>query len=275
MKKKFIRFVLSEDDTDLIGWKNSLPPRSFTETINNIFDTAAYTAHLNMQEYVWDGIKRDRLVWIGDLNPEIATIKAVFGYDESVPNSLDFAKSEFPPTSWINTFPSYSMWWIINHYEWYMQNGNLEYLKEQTDYISILIDEAVLWIKSEQKETTKIFVDWSSRADTDIALIGVYAVMYKAFNIAKEIFLICGKHKEIEKCEKAANLIKQMNLLPPDQKQIAGICGYSGLSDCSRVNREILAVNPLEGLSTFFGYYVLLTRGAAGDINGALEVIRK
>ena len=36
MKKKFIRFVLSEDDTDLIDWKNSLPPRSFTETVNKI-----------------------------------------------------------------------------------------------------------------------------------------------------------------------------------------------------------------------------------------------
>ena len=36
MKKKFIRLVLSEDDTDLIGWKNSLPPRSFTETVNKI-----------------------------------------------------------------------------------------------------------------------------------------------------------------------------------------------------------------------------------------------
>ena len=36
MKKKFIRLVLGEDDTDLIGWKNSLPPRSFTETVNKI-----------------------------------------------------------------------------------------------------------------------------------------------------------------------------------------------------------------------------------------------
>ena len=36
MKKKFIRFVLSEDDTDLIGWKNSLLSRSFTETVNKI-----------------------------------------------------------------------------------------------------------------------------------------------------------------------------------------------------------------------------------------------
>lgn len=36
MKKKFIRLVLDKEDADLIGWKNSLPPRSFNETINKI-----------------------------------------------------------------------------------------------------------------------------------------------------------------------------------------------------------------------------------------------
>ena len=36
MEKKFIRFVLTKEDTDLIGWKNSLLPRSFNETINKI-----------------------------------------------------------------------------------------------------------------------------------------------------------------------------------------------------------------------------------------------
>ena len=36
MEKKFIRFKLAKEDTDLIGWKNSLPPRSFNETINKI-----------------------------------------------------------------------------------------------------------------------------------------------------------------------------------------------------------------------------------------------
>ena len=36
MKNKFIRLVLGEDDTDLIGWKNGLPPGGFTETINKI-----------------------------------------------------------------------------------------------------------------------------------------------------------------------------------------------------------------------------------------------
>ena len=36
MEKKFIRLVLAKEDADLISWKNSLPPRSFTETINKI-----------------------------------------------------------------------------------------------------------------------------------------------------------------------------------------------------------------------------------------------
>ena len=48
MKKKFIRFVLSEDDTDLIGWKNSLPPGGFTETINKILvsESGGQIAHI-------------------------------------------------------------------------------------------------------------------------------------------------------------------------------------------------------------------------------------
>ena len=36
MKKKFIRFVLTKEDRDLIGWKKSLPPRTFNEMINKI-----------------------------------------------------------------------------------------------------------------------------------------------------------------------------------------------------------------------------------------------
>ena len=36
MEKKFIRFKLAEEDTDLIGWKKSLLPRTYNETINKI-----------------------------------------------------------------------------------------------------------------------------------------------------------------------------------------------------------------------------------------------
>lgn len=48
MKKKFIRLVLGEDDTDLIGWKNGLPPGGFTETINKILvsESSGQIAHI-------------------------------------------------------------------------------------------------------------------------------------------------------------------------------------------------------------------------------------
>lgn len=53
--------------------------RCSDETLNCIYDTAAYTCHLNMQQYIWDGIKRDRLVWAGDMHPEMLTVRTVFG----------------------------------------------------------------------------------------------------------------------------------------------------------------------------------------------------
>ena len=48
MEKKFIRFKLAEEDADLIGWKNSLPPRSFNETINRILvsESGGRIAHI-------------------------------------------------------------------------------------------------------------------------------------------------------------------------------------------------------------------------------------
>ena len=48
MKMKFIRLVLGEDDTDLIGWKNGLPPGGFTETINKILvsESGGQIAHI-------------------------------------------------------------------------------------------------------------------------------------------------------------------------------------------------------------------------------------
>jgi len=94
--------------------------KSSDERLNKIWQTGAYTVHLNMQEYLWDGIKRDRLVWVGDLHPEIMCINSVFGYNEVVPKSLDLARQSTPLPGWMNGVSSYSMWWILNHHNWYM-----------------------------------------------------------------------------------------------------------------------------------------------------------
>ena len=58
---------------------NQFGRSSNDERLNRIWQTGAYTVHLNMQDYLWDGIKRDRLVWIGDMGPETMTVLSVFG----------------------------------------------------------------------------------------------------------------------------------------------------------------------------------------------------
>jgi hypothetical protein len=51
--------------------------RCSDDRLNRIWQTGAYTVHLNMQDYLWDGIKRDRLVWLGDMHPEVSVINVV------------------------------------------------------------------------------------------------------------------------------------------------------------------------------------------------------
>ncbi len=65
--------------------------RCSDDRLNQIWTTGAYTVHLNMQEYIWDGIKRDRIIWMGDMHPEMSSICAVFGEEESFYASLDMA----------------------------------------------------------------------------------------------------------------------------------------------------------------------------------------
>jgi hypothetical protein len=79
--------------------------------------TGAYTVHLNMQEYLWDGIKRDRAVWLGDMHPEVQTIMSVFGQNDVVPRSLDLAVSQYPLPRWLNGISSYSLWYLIIHHD--------------------------------------------------------------------------------------------------------------------------------------------------------------
>ena len=78
---RFVRIDLLDTDAILelkevraISIMRDIPYRgSFQcndEKLNTIWRTGAYTVHLNMQNHLWDGIKRDRLVWIGESYPE-------------------------------------------------------------------------------------------------------------------------------------------------------------------------------------------------------------
>ena len=108
--------------------------------VNDIFDTAAYTIRLCLQNgYFWDGIKRDRLVWIGDLYPEMRAAQCLFGDVPETLNSLRFVKDQTPLPQWMNNIASYSLWWLTILADEYKLNGDKNAFKEYLPYTNDLI----------------------------------------------------------------------------------------------------------------------------------------
>lgn len=146
--------------------------------LNRIWETGAYTVHLNMQQYIWDGVKRDRLVWIGDLHPELSTIQAVFGDQQVIRDSLDLVTSQTPADQWMNDIPTYSMWWIVIQHDYYMQFGDRAYLARQLPYLKKLTENLSAHIGPNGKDCTpeNRFLDWPTKGDPAAVDMGIQAL---------------------------------------------------------------------------------------------------
>ena len=247
------------------------------ERLNEVFDTAAYTVHLNMQDYIWDGIKRDRLVWIGDMHPEVSTILSVFGYDESIKRSLDFSRDSFSLDSdkpWM-VFPSYSGWWITIHRDVYLYTGDKGYLVEQKEYMYKLVNLILAAIHPDgQIDFTRdyLFVDWSS-ANTPEMEAGFRGCMVMALESAADVFEAYGDEEMKNKCLSSAENLKKIIPEYRGNKQVTAMCNLSGLVGNDEAE-EILTTDLLSGLSTFYGYYVLLCLSKLGKTEKAIEIVR-
>ncbi len=285
---RFLRIDLLDPNTSLVlkGIKGVLifkdipyrgSFRSSDELLNKIWSTGAYTVHLNMQNYIWDGIKRDRLIWAGDMHPEITTIQTVFGYDESVPDSLDLVREETPLPGWMNGFPTYSMWWIIAQHDWFMHTGDMEYLKRQQEYLTGLARQLSEFIGEDGKDITPEvrFVDWPSSKDPEVVDTGIQAIHILATIKLKQLFHILDDYEMEELCKADLDRLKKWRGNFKNSKQAAALMVLAGMSDPKKTNEDILRCGNAAGMSTFMGYYILSARALAGDIQGCLDCVRE
>ncbi len=268
---KEIRAISIYRDIPWIGSFNSSDDR-----LNKIWEVGARTVHLNMQEYLWDGIKRDRLVWVGDMHPEVMTILSVFGYNEVVPKSLDMISEITELPEWMNGISSYSMWWILIHHQWYINNGDLEYLSANKEYIFNLLEVLETKITPSGKEELDggRFLDWPTSPNQDAVHAGLQSMMIMTFRAGEEIAGILERPDLAGKYKETAEFLTQYIPDPNGNKSGGALMALSGLADPMQMNKELLAVEPLSGVSTFYGYYVLQARALAGDYLGAMDVIR-
>jgi hypothetical protein len=249
------------------------------DRLNQIWMTGAYTVHLNMQEYIWDGIKRDRLVWLGDLHPEVMTVSAVFGYNDVIPRSLDLARDITPLPGWMNGMCSYSLWWIIIHRDWYRYQGDLAYLKQQQAYLSDLL--RLLFSKvdpatgQEKLDGGGRFLDWPSSPNVQGVNAGLQALMILAFQAGGELCDILGDTELATEC---SAVVAQMRKYVPDHnrlKQAAALMALADLIPAGKAHDEVISEGGAKGFSTFYGYYMLEAQAKAGKYEDAMNNIRR
>lgn len=269
---KALQGVFHYRDLDYIGSFECSDTR-----INKIWETAAYTAHLNMQEYLWDGIKRDRLVWIGDMHTEVMTILATFGKQDVVPKSLDLVRDETPIGTWMNGITAYSIWWLMIHYEWYMHFADLDYLKEQHEYMRALLLELVPCVGEDGQENLPghRFLDWPNNADEDAKHAGLQGMLKLAFDQGAYLMRQLGDEETAAKCDEAGERLKRYKADSHGSKQAASLLSLSGLSDAKQINDEVLTPGGAHGYSTFFGFYTLAAKAKAGDYEGAIRDMKQ
>ena len=250
--------------------------RCSDKRLDSIWMTGAYTVHLNMQEYLWDGIKRDRLVWIGDMHPEVMTVNTVFGYHKIVPESLDLVRDLTPLPGWMNGISSYSLWWLLIQRDWFRYQGDLAYLRQQREYLSGLLEHLFTRITPEGREQLDgmRFLDWPSSANPEGVNAGLQALTAMAMDAGAELCRLLDDETLAERCEAQARLLRRHVPDPNGSKQAAALLTLAGMTDAEKTDREILSAGGARGFSTFYGYYMLCAMAEAGNYDGALEIIR-
>lgn len=244
--------------------------------LDSIWMTGAYTVHLNMQEYLWDGIKRDRAVWLGDMHPEVQTIMSVFGQNDVVPRSLDLAVSQYPLPRWLNGISSYSLWYLIIHHDWYMRGGDKAFLEKHKEYIMGLIDKIDPLVDADGTEhmeagtrsQLKHFLDWPSSPNEAGVESGYRALLSWAMQDAERLCTVLDDETHAATCRDIARRMGRKVLPDNGLQQARALKMIAGLQ---KPNADFTA----GGFSTFYGYYMLEALAMAGAYKQALDIIRQ
>ena len=243
-------------DIDRVGYV-----KTSAERLNEICETAFYTCQLNMQDgYILDGIKRDRLVWSGDLFSEILTILYTFGDVEHIPNSLRFLRETSGRDSWINNIPSYNAWWILNLCTYCKFTGKKDFFEENIDYVKFIVDEFDACVdadgemdfkKTGKKCGMEFFLDWPTVSTPDkvpgTALLLIYAL---------DSLIVLDYNDELTaKCVRIRRSLDKYIYTPTEAKQVIALQVLCGNRDASLT--EKLERGGAKGVSTFMSYFIL------------------
>lgn len=197
--------------------------------LTRMWYTGAYTAHLCMQEEIWDAPKRDRAMWMGDMQISGQVINNVFlnrflmeltmGYlrdraqgdllPPGLPMGGEWHNAKFfnrpatvLPVRDVNAIPGYSCAWICALADFYKHTGAMRYLRAQHQLLLSMLRYMrggfnKRWVFV-NKHNEWNFVDWvpllnggkSRDAATDTRQAQISTDLYICWAVKRAAFLL-------------------------------------------------------------------------------------
>ncbi len=270
---------------------------SSDQALNQMWAIGAYTAHLCMQDGIWDAPKRDRGRWMGDLDVSGRTIEDAFGDGFLMDDTLDRLLGAAPIQKDVNGIPGYSAFWVTGETEYYSHHGSLKQLQSTHTRLVQLLDYMETELNRDNlfADTNHAwpFVDWSPELNGDDAQarMGTQFQFYAAF--ADGAWLLRQLHDDTNaaRFQQRADAIKaaaQHYLLDSsgsfgDRWQTNAYAVLSGvanpsqypaiwrnaLSSVGHIKYNALIITP------YYNYYVISAMAKMGHRQAALDWIRQ
>lgn len=233
------------------------------ELLNQIIHTAGYTLKLCCQNgQIWDGIKRDRLIWSGDLNPEILTCLYLAGDNQNIPNALRALRESTPADKWMNNIPSYSAWWVLNLCDYCRFTGNDRFYQENRDYAitvmqrinSFVAEDGSFDFNEDPEKCMIYFLDWPTHRKPDAQVGTAAMLMYTAQKLLQM--------EENADCRQLCRKLQPWLKKDAIHKQVRAFQILAGRREPG--DAEFLEKDGAVGMSTFMAYYILKADAIAG-----------
>jgi hypothetical protein len=262
--------------------------------VNRIWQVGAYTAHLCMQDAVWDGPKRDRLCLAGGLDVSERVISSVFGDRFLIDKSLRglIADAGNPVSKDVNGIPGYSALWVLCEADYFRHTGDMAHLRSVheplrglMEYMATRIDDKGL-LENLKARTT--FVDWSPDLDGDSPESRRVTLMefLRAFDEGAWLLEQAGGSSASQKFLRVAEKFRGdtlKNSLDPTTNIFGGrwqtnaMAVHAGLADANRLTAvwEKILSRPYQFTVTpHINFYAISAMAEAGRRKEALEWIR-
>lgn len=174
----------------------------------------------------------------------------------------------------MNGMSSYSMWYLIIHHDWYMQNADLDFLKKHKDYIVGLIDLMDSKINEDGSEELSRFrfLDWPSTPNIEGVEAGYRALLVWALTDAEKLCKILDEKESAQTCVSAIKKLNKNIKNHNDLKQAAALMAVAGIMEPEKACEDVIAVDGAKRFSTFYGLYMLDALSMAGRYQEAMDI---